>query len=905
MSPSASKHCASLELTLSPSGRIFVDLAAGSEPPSVVVARRIELAFAAGSGSGLLHLGAVETKTELPQSVAFFRDLGRLFMTRLCAVSDLEEKRDHVIVELPAHELSWLVMRAPPFKGAEYLTQEVLVELWTKVEAAFQTEIASATGTVQEYLRAWSPIWNMVGRVCLHLAENKRDVEHPFAFLATYASGVSEHGKVQHLPLGRALTQYAGQGDRERLLALLLPVQRAAEESDLLSELVRSKAIYRSLRWSAQEAHRFLVEVPLLESKGLVVRVPAWWTTQRPPRPRVQVTMGTNSTSRVGMGALLDFSVELVIDGEPLTPEEAEALLTGSEGLVLVKGKWVEVDRELLGRVLDHWHEAQRAADLEGISFVKAMRLLAGTAMTPDEEFGETEIAQWSHIRAGEWLEEVLGNLRDPDGVDSTAMGEELHATLRPYQQVGVTWLRLLGDLGLGACLADDMGLGKTIQVLALLLLLERRGGQHTSLLVVPASLIANWMGEIERFAPSLRVAVVHPSEMKADALASEAMDSVDAVITSYGMLRRLPWLTEKSWDVVVLDEAQAIKNPGTKQTRAAKALKGRVRLALTGTPVENRLADLWSIFDFINPGLLGSAKQFTDLTRRMGSGARPDYSPLRELVRPYILRRLKTDKSIIDDLPEKTEVRAWCGLTGAQVSLYEQSVVALKAMLEGKQGLEGIERRGIVLAYLTRFKQICNHPSQWLGDDLFAPADSGKFLRLGELGREIADRQEKVLVFTQYRAMTSPLERFMCKLFGRGGVVLHGGTPVKKRAKLVEAFQGDGGPPFFVISLKAGGTGLNLTAASHVIHFDRWWNPAVENQATDRAYRIGQHRNVLVHKFICRGTVEARIDEMIEDKKALSDELLGQGSAALLTELSDDELIRTVTLDIDRALGE
>jgi non-specific serine/threonine protein kinase len=392
---------------------------------------------------------------------------------------------------------------------------------------------------------------------------------------------------------------------------------------------------------------------------------------------------------------------------------------------------------------------------------------------------------------------------------------------------------------------------------------------------------------------------------MPARALAAidgEALAGIDLVITSYGSLIRLPWLLETRWSMVVLDEAQAIKNPGARQARAAKALQGRVRLALTGTPVENRLGELWSLFDFICPGLLGSTAAFTRFVRRLEKQEHPDYGPLRRLVQPYILRRLKSDRRIIADLPDKTEVKAYCGLSRAQARLYGQAVDALATQIGT---LDGIARRGAVLAFLLRFKQICNHPSLWLGDGAYAPGDSGKFARLQALAEEIAARQQKVLVFTQFQEMTAPLAEFLQTVFGRPGLVLHGGTPVKSRKALVDRFQDEQGPPFFVLSIKAGGTGLNLTAASHVIHFDRWWNPAVENQATDRAYRIGQKKNVLVHKFICRGTVEEKIDALIEDKLGLSNAILADGGETLLTELSNDALLEMVKLDINSALEE
>jgi non-specific serine/threonine protein kinase len=388
-----------------------------------------------------------------------------------------------------------------------------------------------------------------------------------------------------------------------------------------------------------------------------------------------------------------------------------------------------------------------------------------------------------------------------------------------------------------------------------------------------------------------------------ADAPAS-ALPEADVVLTTYGTAARVPWIAERAWGLVVLDEAQAIKNPDTLQARAVKALKSDTRLALTGTPVENRLSDLWSIFDFACPGLLGSGKAFRDFTRRLEAEGGRGYGPLRSLVRPYILRRLKSDKSILPDLPDKTEVFAYCGLTRVQATLYAKSVQELSAMIDD---VEGIQRKGVVLSYLLRFKQICNHPSQWLGDGAYRPEDSGKLARLRELCEPMAARQEKVLVFTQFREMTGPLADFLAGVFGRPGLVLHGNTPVARRAALVSEFQREDGPPFFVLSLKAGGTGLNLTEASHVVHFDRWWNPAVETQATDRAYRIGQQKNVLVHKLVCRGTIEERIDALVEAKRGLSEEILGGGSGgeAWLTELRSDELLRLVSLDLRSALDE
>ena len=529
--------------------------------------------------------------------------------------------------------------------------------------------------------------------------------------------------------------------------------------------------------------------------------------------------------------------------------------------------------------------------------------MLAGAGIAEDGTTGQTDI-DWSQTVAGPWLAQTLAALRSPEGLARIDPGRSFRGTLRPYQQAGVQWLYLLTQLRLGACLADDMGLGKTIQVLSLLLVLkhETKVGHKPCLLVAPASLLANWVSEVARFAPSLKAIVVHPSAAPGENLKTDGADNladVDLVITSYGYLARVPWLSSAAWRMVVLDEAQAIKNPSAKQTRAVKQLQAEVRIALTGTPIENRLGDLWSIFDFLNPGLLGSSKHFSAFVKHL---AERSYGPLRDLVRPYILRRLKTDKSIIADLPDKTEVKTFCLLSHKQAAPYQQAVQDLASHLED---VDGIKRRGIVLAFLMRLKQICNHPSQWLGDGAWVEEDSGKLARLRDIAEVIAAKQEKALIFTQFKEVTTPLRAFLGSVFGQPGLVLHGETPVKQRKDLVRQFQDDDNVPFFMLSVKAGGTGLNLTAASHVIHFDRWWNPAVENQATDRAFRIGQKKNVLVHKFICRGTVEEKIDQMIESKKQLAGDFLSAGADTLLTEMKDAELLKLVALDLNAAMKE
>jgi len=785
------------------------------------------------------------------------------------------------------------------------MTADALRALWTEIGRAIAASLSSAKTDLQSFLKGLNPAWNLVGRVHFNLAENRRDPESPFAFMATYTTQLSAHGKAQHQPLGQALREYAGAANRNKLLSLLVPVQRAAEKCTWLKPMVDAGEIYHPLRWTPQEASRFLASVPELESAGVVVRMPASWRANRPPRPQLTGTIGTRAPSSIGLDGLLDFHMAMTLDGDPLTEQEISTLLAGTDTLVLIRGRWVEVDRERLERAMRQFREAEELAERDGLPFAEAMRLLAGTSLTRDNS--DEAAADWSRMSAGPWLAETLQTLRSPDGA-GTDPGPALNGTLRPYQKAGVQWMHLLSGLGLGACLADDMGLGKTIQVLTLLLMLRQKAENNRpqpSLLVAPASLLANWMAEISKFAPSLTAAIVHPSAMTADQLkrfTPERAAGLDLAITSYGSLLRTPALAQIEWRFVILDEAQAIKNPNTKQTKAAKTLKAKARVALTGTPVENHLGDLWSIFDFINPGLLGTAKQFASYAKGLAERQHNPYGGLRELVRPYILRRMKTDKSIIADLPEKTEIKAYCGLSRKQAALYTQAVEDLARSLEESTG---IQRKGIVLATLMRLKQICNHPSQWLNDGVWAEEDSDKWGRLREIAEVVAARQEKMLVFTQFSEMTAPLATFLGGIYGRPGLVLHGETAVRNRKNLVQTFQEDEAVPFFILSLKAGGAGLTLTAASHVVHVDRWWNPAVENQATDRAFRIGQRKNVLVHKFVCRGTVEEKIDALIEAKKALSEELLADSGEINLTEMKDDDLLRLVSLDLSAAMKE
>jgi hypothetical protein len=867
------------------------------------------LPAADGAGSFLLWLARQGSMEGWPMVAKFWRGFTSHYLSRFCQTL----AGDGVPEPLAADPLALAreAEQAPPMRGSEYLTPERLGQLWHYLDAAARHEAGMTRGGAAAWIARDYPQWHAVGRVTFHLVENKKDPARPFAFMATYTSGLTPAGQPRHLPLQQAVQEYAGAKNHAALLKLLEPVSRAAERSEWAKQMVDSQAIYRPQAWSPPQALSFLKAVNVLEDSGVSVRIPNWWKPAAPPRAKVTVQVGGQSgPSALGVGAMLAFDVSITLGGESLSKEELAALRS-AEGLLLLRGQWIEADAQRLNEALAHW-QSVKAEHPDGLGFLQGMRLLAGTAFEGREQkILEAGAKEWTGLQPGPWLGEVLGQMRDPALLPMVSQPPGLKATLRPYQAHGVAWLHFMGQLGLGACLADDMGLGKTLQVLTLLLHLKATKQLHRpSLLVVPASLLGNWKAEAEKFTPDLRVIIAHGSAgtgRSAEILAAWSKDGsaplagVDLVVTTYGLVARLDGLRKETWQLVVLDEAQAIKNPGAALSKGVKLLKASQRIALTGTPVENRLGDLWSLFDFVNPGLLGTAAAFGKFIKSRSSEAGVDFSALRSLVRPYLLRRLKTDKALIADLPDKTELTTHCLLSKTQAALYQRTVEKLAETLEK---VEPKQRRGVVLAALSAFKQICNHPDHRAGQGDYAPIHSGKFQRLLEVCAPIAERQEKVLVFTQFTEIIPALHRVLAQCFGRDGCVLTGETAIKQRRHLVEEFQAEDGPPFFVLSLKAGGTGLTLTAASHVIHFDRWWNPAVENQATDRAFRIGQKRNVLVHKFVCRGTVEERIDAMITDKKGLAEGVLAAGDEVPLTEMGNEELIKFVSLDVTALNG-
>ena len=592
----------SLTLAIAPDGalRLANDDSASEWAPTAAMDAGLRSEFARSSAAGLLFLASHDLGGGPPAPFVFWKGWAQRLFQDIRHLGEEEFDQWSVLAPPDEPELAKRIDSAPPMRGLEYLTPDVLRKLWTELRDLVAAQASTHDGGPAAYLRGIHPFWNLLGRVTFHLAENKRDADRPFAFLATFAHRLSDQGKIQHLPLAKALIAYAGAKDQAKLETLLEPVRRAADNSSLIRELIDTRALFAPQAWTIRQAHRFLKEAGTVEEAGVAVRLPDWWSVRKPPRPQAQVKIGeARRASQVGAESLLDFQIGLALDGETLTAEEAKRLLQGTDELMLLRGKWVEVDRDRLKQALDHWKKLQKLHP-DGISFIEGMRLLAGAPIAEKSEPDE-QVAAWSGVAPGNWLHQILERLRHPEQFDdqdkACRPGRDLQATLRPYQVDGVRWLWLLTELGLGACLADDMGLGKTIQVIDLLLQRKRArsrddGPQRPSLLIAPASLMGNWKSEIARFAPSLRVFFAHRSETSAEELAKLAADPVqalsgfDLVATTYGMARRQDWLEKTPWSLIVLDEAQAIKNAGSTQTRAIKKLSASSRIALTGSPV-------------------------------------------------------------------------------------------------------------------------------------------------------------------------------------------------------------------------------------------------------------------------------------------------------------------------------
>ena len=854
---------------------------------------RLERAFAAGAGRGMLDLLRYGVPGGGAPVLHWLRERAKERM--MLTLRRLRRAEQEPLPPPAGAQLAALLEGMPP-TAAGQVGARLLGEWLASLEPALHELARRECCTPEEWLCRLGEGWQQLGAICFHLAENAGEQAEsaPFAFLATYVHRVGQDGKARHIPLGHAATALAN--DREGLLALLRPLQAAAEQSPFLRGIINSQEVYKPCAWTARQAHAYLEAIPALDAAGIETRMVNLWKTA-PPRVELEVRAelpDTKGAPAVNIHSLLRFSPHLVLGDRYLTEEEWNALMESEGGLVRFHGEWVRLDKEKLTRLLESWRQATRMAHA-GIPLLTGLRYLMGKRSEalpnlPPQEDG-------MRAALGARLALALSNLHFGD--EAPQLPEGLASTLRPYQREGVRFLANVTESGFGACLADDMGLGKTLQVISWLVHLQQRGelGQGAALIIAPASLLTNWQQELARFAPQLKTITLHPyalSRRQAALLHSNPawlMRGAHVALTTYGIATREEALAGVEYPALVLDEAQAIKSTTSQRTRAILRLSSPRRVAITGTPVENSLGELRSIFEYLNPGLLGSEKEFNALVRDMGS----DYTPLRRLVRPFMLRRLKTDPALLPDLPPKSEQPAWCLLTPEQARLYAHEVENLRAVAAEP---DPKTRLTLILPILGRFKQICNHPAQYLGESYYDPTASGKFERLGHLARRICSAGECCLVFTQYRTIIPALHDYLETIFGMPGLTLHGGTPIDERQRIVKNFQTPGGPPFIILSLKAAGTGLTLTRARHVIHFDRWWNPAVENQASDRAHRLGQTQPVVIHPLICKGTIEENIHTMLRQKTAMADALLAGGLEKLLLHLSAEDLIRLSTND-------
>lgn len=824
----------------------------------------------------LYNLTLKSKSEEFNDSLRFLVSIADTFFSCLTKYPELELVRENIKVEIDDINAQKLLQTVPFVIGFENVTKEWIQKIFDGLQTIFSDEISNYNGKVEAYLAQKSTKLHISERIFFHLVENK-DFDYPFAFMATYATKTQD-GNVRHMPLEYALTEF--KNSRNKLIELLSCLNNVSKVSNLIATLMESGELFVPIKLTSDEAYEFLKQIQDIEAMGILCRIPNWWR-KRTSSITKTMKLGEEEPAKLGFDTLVSLTPTLTVDGQELSKEDIKNILSQSEGLAFLKGKWIEVDHERLKKLLEEIENSK-----EDISFIEALRMNATINLNKDLDD--------NLVSNGQWLSGLLNKLSNPQSIEGLKIPKTVKATLRPYQLNGYKWLNYMQELKFGACLADDMGLGKTLQVLSYLENVRLKNKNAKVLLIVQASLLGNWEKEIQKFVPKMPYNILHGE--KAEELGKQFdKTKVFLNITTYKMALKIKELENINWDIIILDEAQVIKNPKTKQTKQIKKLKSDMRIAMTGTPIENDLTNLWSLFDFLNKGLLGTSTEFKKFCKDLKSTPQK-YSQLKNMISPFLLRRIKLDKNVIDDLPEKFEMIKYSGLSKKQVVLYKKVVSEMEnSILESS----GINRKGLILSAIMKLKQICNHPDQYLGQTEFLENDSGKFAMLRELCETIYEKRERVLVFTQFKEITQHLSQFLSSIFNAKGFVLHGSTPVKERNKMVESFQSEKYIPFMVLSVKAGGTGLNLTNANHVIHFDRWWNPAVENQATDRAFRIGQSKDVMVHKLVCKDTIEEKIDEIIESKKELAGNLIGSNDEKWITNMSNEEIINLLKLDL------
>lgn len=795
----------------------------------------------------------------------YFIKITRLIIKKIITNPSIEVFRENINIDIEPNFFDEAINSMPFMLNETLITNEYISEHFLKILSIFKKEISETNQTVEAYFKAKDDNLNVASRIYFHLVENKKSDEYPFAFLATYAK--KDNQDVLHTPLEKALIEY--KNDNDKLIYLLSSVTKAGEKSTLIKGLIDSGELFSPTYFTVNDAFTFFSEVNFYESLGIMCRLPKW---QRERSNKASIKLNITKKDSISLKTILELSPTIHFGDEETNIEDLTEILNSDVMLVNYKNKWINTSKEELEKIINAFKLIEQNKDCNYTIFD-----LFKLEFNPQKELGiEADVSL--EISQNEWLKDFKKKLSNPQTIEDYSLPTNLNATLRPYQQTGFNWLCKMMEFGLGACLADDMGLGKTLQVITLITKLYETDNIKT-LLVVPSSLMLNWKKEFLKFS-NIEPIIIHSSAgVKVDSI--EISENV--YITSYKMASKL---VNEEFDLLVIDEAQAIKNVGTAQTKIIKDIKANYKIALTGTPIENNLGDLYSLFDFLNKGLLGTHKEFTKHANKLIE--ENNYVQLRNSVKPFILRRLKSDKTIINDLPEKLESINYVALSKNQVSLYKKEVQFIEELLKGDKPMP----KAFILSSIMKFKQICNHPSQFLNDGKYTPSDSGKFENLKIIAESVKENKEQMLVFTQFKEMTEPLAEFLESIFDEKGLIIHGSTSVKNRDLYVSKFNSDDYVPFMVLSLKAGGTGLNLVSANHVVHFDRWWNPAIENQATDRAFRIGQTKNVNIYKFICNDTIEEKIDQILNTKQAISDNILESSNEAWISKLNKQEIL-------------
>ncbi len=783
----------------------------------------------------------------------YIKEIASFFIDNLLSTTGIELERENIEPVYEKDEIERIAGDVPFAVGSRYVDRKWLKRQLDVLLSCYRSEIRTFKESVDIYFNMKNESLLFPSRIYFHLVEDKNS-SYPFAFMATYTTKDDEES-VHHYPLRFALTEY--KNELEELSRLISPISRLSSSSEIIKGLIESGRIFYPVRFTEEEAYDFLLHAEEFETEGIECRIPNFW------RKRGRYTSLSISVNKGNMGAgeIISIRPGMIYEGVAITKKEAQELLETKAGLAFLKGKWVALDKDKLKALLESeelFSSPMSVADVVKYSSgIKKSRVKLS-------------------FRDKNWLnslqEAISGDVKVPESAE---------ITLRPYQAEGFKYLYAMNMLGFGFCLADDMGLGKTVQVLAYLELLriEKKAGRV--LLVLPSSLIGNWESEIRKFTPLLDYGIYHGS--------GRELDKSYLTVTTYGVAAKDERLKEEKWDLVILDEAQYIKNSATKAYKALSAMNRKRSVILTGTPLENNLMNLWSLMEYINSGFLGSKTEFSRYAKDVDIA---HLSSLRKAISPFILRRLKTDKSIIKDLPDKVESDLFVTLSKEQIILYNNVVDELEKTIKGEKG--EFEKKGMVLAAIAKLKAICNHPDQYSGESVYKETESGKFELLREVASTIYSNRERVLVFTQFKEIIPALDNLLSSVFGTHGLIIDGSVSAKKRTEIVKKFQ-SGEAQYMVLSLRAAGVGLNLTRASNVIHFDRWWNPAVENQATDRAYRIGQKEKVMVYKFISKDTIEEKINDLIKSKKALSDSLLGDMDTDILSKLSAEELVEAM----------